>query len=255
MPPLVSISIIHSTLGRNSLPSTGANAFPSERNFVALTGNESLQNHTMGLPREQSVDFSPLTGKSMDLQPYRIDLLEGVPQMQSMEGNNLEIHRLGHMEVSNIRALMVDVISRLPSQNLFAMDDENYLYVHIQEKGEIYGAYHKGEIVAYSVLAFPGRSESNLGREFGVPEQELPHVAILDATVVHESVRGLGLQRHFHKLREKRARENGYRYLYSTVHPQNLVSIKNLESEGFTLQFSRPMYGGKPRYCYVKPLL
>lgn len=175
--------------------------------------------------------------------------------MRSREGTNLETRRLGHMEVPDIMALMVDVISRLPSQDLFAMNDEDYLNAHVKEKGEIYGTYHNEKLVAYSVLAFPGLSESNLGREFGLTEQELPFVAILDATIVHESVRGLGLQRYFHELREKRARENGFQYLYSTVHPKNHVSIKNLETEGFILQFTRPMYGGKSRHCYAKSLL
>ncbi|CAN7274139.1 GNAT family N-acetyltransferase [Paenibacillus sp. LjRoot153] len=167
---------------------------------------------------------------------------------------NLEIRRLGCRDVPAIRALMVDVVSRLASQDLFAMDDEDYLEVHIQEKGEIYGAFLSEELVAYSVLAFPGRSESNLGREFGVPESDLPYVASLDATIVHESVRGQGLQRYFHTLREGRARENGYRYLYSTVHPDNVVSKHNLEAAGFALQFTRPMYNGKPRHCYAKHL-
>ncbi|CAM4246648.1 GNAT family N-acetyltransferase [Paenibacillus alkaliterrae] len=168
---------------------------------------------------------------------------------------SLEIRRLGHKDVANIGALMMDVISRLPSQELFATDDEDYMHAHFEDKGEIYGAYLNGKLVAYSVLAFPGRSEGNLGREFGVSEEQLPYVAVLDSTVVHESVRGMGLQRQFHVLREKRARENGFRYLYSTVHPENAVSIKNLELAGFKLQFTSEMYGGKQRHCYAKRLM
>ncbi|WP_246320347.1 GNAT family N-acetyltransferase [Paenibacillus qinlingensis] len=165
---------------------------------------------------------------------------------------DLEIRRLGHMDVPAIRALMVDVVSRLASQELFATDDEQYLNAHIEEKGEIYGAFLNGKLVAYSALAFPGSSESNLGREFGVPESDLAYVAILDATIVHETVRGLGLQRYFHELREGRAREKGCRYLYSTVHPDNVVSKHNLEGAGFILQFTRLMYNGKLRHCYAK---
>ncbi|MDQ6423465.1 GNAT family N-acetyltransferase [Paenibacillus sp. LHD-117] len=78
---------------------------------------------------------------------------------------------------------------------------------------------------------------------------------MLDSTVVHESVRGQGLQRSFHELREKRAKEKGCHYLYSTVHPENLASVNNLEAAGFTLQFTRLMYGGKLRHCYVKRLI
>ncbi|CAM3475531.1 GNAT family N-acetyltransferase [Brevibacillus sp. AY1] len=175
--------------------------------------------------------------------------------MRNREGMELQIRRLGHGDVEDIRKLMEDVISRLPAQDLFAMDEEGYLQELIQEKGEIYGAYLDGKLAAYTVLAFPGMSEQNLGREFGVSEQELPLVGVLDSTVVHESVRGLGLQRHFHELREKRAREKGCLYLYSTVHPENHASMKNLQAAGFTLQFTRPMYGGKNRHCFAKRLL
>lgn len=175
--------------------------------------------------------------------------------MRRMECNDLEIYRVGHEDVKRIRKLMENVISRLPAQELFAMDDEAYFHDHIEEKGEIYGAFLDGELVAYSVLAYPGISEKNLGREFGVPEHELPYVAVLDSTVVHESVRGRGLQRQFHELREQNAREKGFLYLYSTAHPDNVPSIINLEAAGFIRQFTRPMYGGKIRHCYSKRIL
>ncbi|WP_426452125.1 N-acetyltransferase family protein [Paenibacillus sp. S-38] len=169
-------------------------------------------------------------------------------------GPDLDIRRLGRGEVPAVAALMEDVISRIPAQELFATDDVDYLYAHVEEQGEIYGAYIDGELAAYSVLAFPGLREGNLGREFGVPEGELAYVAVLDATVVHESARGRGLQRYFHELREERARAAGCRYLYSTVHPENRTSIRNLEAKGFELQFTRLMYSGKPRHCYAKRL-
>ncbi|MFX3631263.1 MAG: N-acetyltransferase family protein [Candidatus Pristimantibacillus sp.] len=167
----------------------------------------------------------------------------------------MEIRRLYHLDLQEILSLMIDIIARLPFQDFFAMDDEDYLLELINGKGEVYGAFNNGELVAYSVLAFPGVSESNLGTEFGLLEKELPFVAALDSTVVHESVRGLGLQRFFHELRENRAKEKGCLYLYSTVHPQNYTSINNLEAAGFTLQFTRPMYGGKNRHCYSKRLI
>lgn len=168
---------------------------------------------------------------------------------------DLQIRRLRSEDVSDIYNLMEAVVSRLPSRTLFATDDLDYLHAHIEEKGEIYGAFAEGRLVAYSVLAFPGAAAKNLGREFGVPEEELHRVAVFDATIVDESVRGRGLQRYFHQLREERARSRGFLYVYSTVHPDNEASRRNLESAGFSLQFTRPMYGGHPRHCYAKRLL
>ncbi|MWC28082.1 GNAT family N-acetyltransferase [Paenibacillus sp. MMS18-CY102] len=166
-----------------------------------------------------------------------------------------EIRRLYLNEISGLLALMKDVISRLPNQDLFAMDDEDYFIGLFSGEGEVYGAFKEGKLVAVSVLAFPGISRKNLGLEIGVLDHELHLVAVLDSTVVHESVRGQGLQRIFHELREKRAAENGYRYLYSTVHPDNHASVNNLVHAGFTHQFTRPMYGGKIRHCYAKRLI
>lgn len=141
-----------------------------------------------------------------------------------MKIQGISIQQIEHVaEVKSILLLMNDVISRLPSQDLFAMDDEEYFHSHIQDMGAIFGAYLEKKLVAYSVLSFPGFSEYNLGREFGIVESNFPYVAALDSTVVHESVRGLGLQIRFHEIREKRAREKGCKYMYSTVHPQNIT--------------------------------
>lgn len=166
----------------------------------------------------------------------------------------MEIRRITAGEVPQVFALMKDVVARMPSKSLFAADDEAYLYAHVEELGEVYGAFEGDNLVAYSVLSYPGHQEWNLGSEFGVPKAELDKVAVLDATVVHESARGRGLQRTFTQLREKRAREHGSLYLYSTVHPDNTPSRRNLEEAGLTLQFTRPMYGGSMRHCYAKRL-
>lgn len=166
----------------------------------------------------------------------------------------MEIRRLWQSDIPQVQALMIDVVSRLPSDALYSMDRLEALYEYVEEKGEMYGAFQAERLVAYTVIAFPGLSASNLGREFGVPEAQLTRVASLEGTIVHESVRGQGLQRHFHGWREQRAREKEMLYLYATVHPDNSISLKNLEAAGFTLQFTRLMYGGLPRQCYAKRL-
>lgn len=166
----------------------------------------------------------------------------------------MEIRRLWQQDIPQVQALMMDVVSRLPSDALYSMDRLEALYEYVQDKGEMYGTFQGEKLVAYTVIAFPGLSANNLGREFGVPEADLPRVASLEGSIVHESVRGQGLQRHFHALREQRAQEQGMLYLYATVHPDNGISRQNLEAAGFTLQFTRPMYGGLLRHCYAKKL-
>ncbi|MFD0710442.1 GNAT family N-acetyltransferase [Paenibacillus sp. GCM10027626] len=166
----------------------------------------------------------------------------------------IEIRRLGHDAVEAVCSFIEDVASRLPDRVLYAGDDANYLHALISHRGEMYGAFMNERLVAYSAIIFPGIGENNLGASFGVPQHELLRVASLDGTVVHESARGNGLQRKFHEHREQVARQYGCLHLYSTVHPENKASLRNLEACGFTYQFSRTMYGGLPRDCYAKKL-
>ena len=81
----------------------------------------------------------------------------------------------------------------------------------------------------------------------------LPFVAVLDSTIVHESVRGLGLQRLFHEIKERKG-ERVPISIFNGSPCQNHASINNLETAGFTRQFTRTMYGGKERHCYAKRL-
>jgi len=166
----------------------------------------------------------------------------------------MEIRRLGHSDIPEVMAVMEDVTARLPDPEHYVRDDEDYFRTYVLDSGVIYGAYLAGKLVAYAVLTYPKRSPHNLGREFGIAESELERVACLEGTIVHESVRGRGLQRHFHELREQQAIDDGCCYLYSTVHPANRVSIRNLDSAGFTLRFTRLMYGGLLRHCYAKAI-
>jgi len=165
-----------------------------------------------------------------------------------------DIRRLGHDQVAEVQTFMNDILSRLANPSHYASDDEAYLHALVAGRGEMYGAYHEHKLAAFSAVVFPGVGIDNLGREFGVPEQELLRVAALDGTVVHESARGHGLQRFFHQLREERAHHYGCLHLYSTVHPDNLASLRNLEACGFERQFTRLMYGNKNRHCYAKRL-
>ena len=50
-------------------------------------------------------------------------------------------------------------------------------------------------LIAYSIIRIPGNGEDNLGRDIGLPQEELGKVAHLQATVVHPLFRGNGLQR------------------------------------------------------------
>lgn len=164
----------------------------------------------------------------------------------------LRMRRLESGDLTAMIALMQDVVSRLPVRSWFATDSVDSLQQMLDAGAEMFGAFEGDVLRAYTVLALPKEGEAHLGRICGVPEQEWDHVRVLDASVVHESVRGRGLQRYFLALREQRAAAQGVLHVAATVHPDNLASRRNLEAAGFVHACTREMYGDYLRCCYVK---
>jgi GNAT superfamily N-acetyltransferase len=177
-----------------------------------------------------------------------------VEEKMSSPYQDLYIRRLEDDDIGSVMELMQLIVSLLPSSDYYAMDDSGYFREHIRNMGELYGAFADTQLVAVTVLGFPGPGPRNLAREYGVPERELLRVAALEGSAVHPSARGKGLQRFFVELRERRAAEYGCLHMYSTVHPDNEASRRNLELSGYEWKFSRSMYGGLPRHCYAKRL-
>ncbi len=102
------------------------------------------------------------------------------------------------------------------------------------------------------IALFPGGDAENLGCDLGLPEAELPRVAHIDVVVVMPRFRGHGLQRILTLHAAEELAAAGYRYLMSTVHPDNLPSRRSMERCGFRCVRQTVKYGGLPRLIYLK---
>lgn len=109
-----------------------------------------------------------------------------------------------------------------------------------------------GELAGVFVVVFPGKGEKNLGREFGLSEEELPLAAHMDSAAVREKFRGFGLQRRLMETAEQALADRGIRYLFCTAHPENLYSQNNIRGLGYEAFQRKKMYGGRMRDLFVK---
>lgn len=66
--------------------------------------------------------------------------------------------------------------------------------------------------------------------------------ALMLINMVAPKWRGKGLSKQLNNGRLELARQNGFRYLFATVHPDNKPSISSLESVGFRVIEQRPMF-------------
>lgn len=148
-----------------------------------------------------------------------------------------------------------DVWAAMAHREWFAVDGETYIRDQLRaRRGMVRMALEREtrEVAGVLIALFPGGDAENLGCDLGLPEAELPRVAHIDVVVVMPRFRGHGLQRilTLHVAEELAAA--GYRYLMSTVHPDNLPSRRSMERCGFRCVRQTVKYGGLPRLIYLK---
>ena len=73
----------------------------------------------------------------------------------------------------------------------------------------------------------------------------------MDTSVVHPAYRGQGLQRKMVQTAEKALSGRGEKILLCTVHPENQYSLRNMQTQGYSIRKRVEMYGSE-RYILQK---
>ena len=115
----------------------------------------------------------------------------------------------------------------------------------------VLGAYYEGEMIAFGILHAAGTTAENLAKDLDEVE-DITENANVKLTIVRPPYRGNGLQRELITRLGEHAKECGFKWLSSTVSPENPWSKNNLEACGFTLAKVLKKYGGLERYLFVK---
>ena len=156
-------------------------------------------------------------------------------------------------EAPIINSMMQEIYGRMPIPDYFVCEDLAYVNSHIREKGfTILACRTDGEIAGFLIIHFPGLGEDNLGRDTGLPEEELDKVAVMDICMVAEHSRGYHLERRLLLHAEKLLPAQKYRYLTATAHPENAASVRSLQGAGYEIITVKEKYGGKLRAVMQK---
>ncbi len=155
-------------------------------------------------------------------------------------------------EIVNLQKL---VAQSLPSPEIFRLHDVGYFRSLLESERSVIGVIADGGLIAYSLIYIPGEGKENLGRDVGLPEEELKLVAHLQAAAVHPAYRGNGLQRRMGAAHLKVIEEMGYEHVLCTVSPKNPISLRNVLSNGFVIRGLKPKFDCAWRYIMYKNFL
>ena len=91
-------------------------------------------------------------------------------------------------------------------------------------------------LAAVFSIVYPGLCSSNYGYDLDLTREELLEVIHMDTAAVYPDYRGLGLQGRMVRMAEKELSGEGRRILLTTVHPENIYSLNNMQTQGYEIQ-------------------
>lgn len=160
-------------------------------------------------------------------------------------------------DISEVIRIIMEVRDLIPDDQKawFAVDDEAYTR-EVLTNGRCRGykavECESGKIAGVFTAIIPGTEEFNLGRDIGLPEEELLLVVHMDTAAVLPEYRGNGLQGRLMKYVEEDLKTSGFRILCCTAHPDNRFSVNNILAQGYEVMMTKEKYGGLLRHIFMK---
>ena len=117
----------------------------------------------------------------------------------------------------------------------------------------VLGVYDGELLVAFGILYCAGDTKENLAHDLD-EVSDVTENANVKLVIVRYEYRGNGLQKELIARLCAHAEQRGYKWLSSTVSPENPWSMNNLIANGFTEANVLVKYGGLKRILYAKKI-
>lgn len=155
-----------------------------------------------------------------------------------------------------VRVLGVEHLDRLvelqqtwKGEYLRAVSEEEFLSL-LTGDGLVLGASASDRLVAFAAAWFPGPDPHNYGRQYGLPEAELPRAAHFRAAVVHPDYRGHHLLQLLLEQILDLVPAERIRYWFALAMPENTASCTSVFRLGMTVFHIGPGRDGRTRYWF-----
>jgi hypothetical protein len=167
-----------------------------------------------------------------------------------------KVRKLGAEDLKVILEVQKQVVQAMEGPGILQpLTEDEYLYI-LEGKGLLIGAFAGNALIAFRALLIPPIDEDHLGRDIGLPDNELPNVLYQEISNVLPDFRGNQLQKTLATvIMDKLGREiQHFRYICCTVAPFNIPSLKDKFAQGMQIAALKEKYGGSLRYIFVKDL-
>ena len=151
--------------------------------------------------------------------------------------------------------LLTYIKSNMTQTQWFYIDEPDYIRRSLADGTmEVWFAQDGDRIAGAFHIIYPGLHQDNYGYELDFSKEELLKVIHMDSAAVHPDYRGHKLQhRLMHLIEEELKIRFPGSILLTTVHPENLYSLYNVQALGYTVAKRLAKYGSE-RYILRKDM-
>ena len=146
-----------------------------------------------------------------------------------------KVYRINQFEVYLFKKLHYKILKETPKEF-----DSPFKYNLIKKgiskkRNVVFLVYYKNHPVAYSFMGLANFFEKGIDYEkrYKLKNNQLPFVVDYYGSGVIKKYQGNSLQDYLLKLRERYARNLGFKYFYVSCNPKNKYSLKNIKKNGF----------------------
>ncbi|MBQ6654973.1 MAG: GNAT family N-acetyltransferase [Erysipelotrichaceae bacterium] len=157
-------------------------------------------------------------------------------------------------ELDKILKLQEDCFSALDNPQWLRRNTVETFQLCLKRPNYCLGCFDGEKLAALGIMQICNEDKENLGYQLDYPLERISEVGNMKLVLVDPAYRGNGLQKKLMDRCEKNARSKNIRVLATTVHPDNVFSVRNIEKCGYVYHSSHEKYGGLIRSLYYKNL-
>ncbi len=184
---------------------------------------------------------------------------EGVLTSQSdLQAYPYQIITLDEGHLAELIDFQQSTYNKMQDKKLYAPIPAEMIRAVLGEKGLTLGLMIRGKVFGFVCFYFPGDDQENLGRDVGLPDQELVKVVHWERCLIDPEFRGNHMQFRLGELlvAATKALDKNYRYMCATVAPDNYPSLHQLFDQQNMLAVAlKKKYGGLWRFVFFQDIL
>ena len=159
------------------------------------------------------------------------------------------IRLLKATEVGKFEHLHMKLVQEINDKHILNASSSAFSAACISQKsGFCLGSFIGEELIGYFMIYIPHDDPTNLGLDINLPKEKRSQVAHFDQVGIEPSYRKNGLIFLMRKIALKRLLEREINYVFSTISPKNIPSIRSATNNGAIIVKLSEKSGGRMRY-------